>query len=136
MSRPTVAGAATAIIPYGPRWVREQPAAPGDLGVMPAWRGQEEPPARLARELGLSRTPLHPLRQRIQAHLNATAPTTVMRGTAFEADALYHNAGKSKPPHRDPHDPPRRRAHQREELSTAPHKKVSNFKRLPQQRQP
>lgn len=55
-----------------------------------------EPTARLARELGLSRKQLHTLRQRIQAHLNETAPTDVMMGTAFEADELYHNAGEKK----------------------------------------
>jgi hypothetical protein len=32
-----------------------------------------EPPARLVRELGLSRKQLHTLRQRLQGHLNATA---------------------------------------------------------------
>jgi transposase-like protein len=53
-----------------------------------------EPTARLARELGLSRKPLHSLRQRIQANLNDTAPTGVMSGTAFEADELYQNAGE------------------------------------------
>jgi transposase-like protein len=57
-----------------------------------------EPTARLARELGLSRKQLHTLRQRIQANLNATAPTAVMVGTAFEADELYHNAGEKKHP--------------------------------------
>ncbi len=55
-----------------------------------------EPTARLARELGLSRKQLHTLRQRIQGNLNQTAPTDVMRGTAFEADELYHNAGEKK----------------------------------------
>jgi hypothetical protein len=55
-----------------------------------------EPTARLARELGLSRTQLHTLRQRIQANLNATAPTGIMPGTAFEADELYQNAGEKK----------------------------------------
>jgi len=55
-----------------------------------------EPTARLARELGLSRKQLHTLRQRIQAHLNETAPTDVMMGTAFEADELYQNAGEQK----------------------------------------
>jgi transposase-like protein len=62
------------------------------------WRGMAkgEPTARLARELGLSRKQLHTLRQRIQANLNTTAPTEVMRGTAFEADELYHNAGEKK----------------------------------------
>lgn len=55
-----------------------------------------EPTARLARELGVSRKQLQTLRQRIQANLNATAPTGVMPGTAFEADELYQNAGEKK----------------------------------------
>ncbi len=55
-----------------------------------------EPTAHLARELGLSRKQLHTLRQRIQTRLNATAPTEVMVGTAFEADELYQNAGEKK----------------------------------------
>src|SRR6266498_2668501 len=55
-----------------------------------------KPTARLARELGLSRKQLHTLRQRIQGHLNERAPTDVMRGTAFEADELYQNAGEKK----------------------------------------
>jgi transposase-like protein len=55
-----------------------------------------EPTARLTRELGLSRKQLHTLRQRIQTRLNATAPTEVMAGTAFEADELYQNAGEKK----------------------------------------
>jgi transposase-like protein len=52
--------------------------------------------ARLARELGVSRKQLHTLRQRIQANVNATAPTDAMTGTAFEADELYQNAGEKK----------------------------------------
>jgi transposase-like protein len=52
--------------------------------------------ARLARELGLSRQQLQTRRQRLQANLHATVPTTVMIGTAFEADALYHNVGGKK----------------------------------------
>jgi hypothetical protein len=55
-----------------------------------------EPTARLARELGLSRKQLHTLRQRIQTHLNDTAPNEVMVGTAFEVDELYQNAGEKK----------------------------------------
>jgi hypothetical protein len=46
--------------------------------------------------MGLSRKQLHTLRQRIQANLNATAPTAMMAGTAFEADELYQNAGDKK----------------------------------------
>jgi transposase-like protein len=57
-----------------------------------------EPTARLARELGLSRTQLHTLRQHIQANIHETAPMAVMVGTAFEADELYHNAGEKKHP--------------------------------------
>jgi transposase len=78
-----------------------------------------EPTARLARELGLSRTPLHTLRQRVQADLNATAPTGVMTGTAFEADERDHNAGENSTPHRDPTDPPRRRANTRKGHGTS-----------------
>lgn len=77
-----------------------------------------EPTARLARELGLSRKPLHTLRQRLQGNLNTTAPTDVMRGTAFEADELYHKAGEKSPPPPDPTDPPRRRAHKRKGRGT------------------
>jgi transposase-like protein len=57
-----------------------------------------EPPARLARELGMSRKQLHTLRQRSHANLNDTAATNVMSGTAFEADELYQNAGEKKHP--------------------------------------
>ena len=62
-----------------------------------------EPTARLARELGVSRKQLHTLRQRIQANLNATAPTGVMTGTTFEADELYQNAGEKKHTPSRPH---------------------------------
>jgi transposase-like protein len=55
-----------------------------------------ESTARLARELGVSRKPLHTRRRRIQANLNETAPTGVMPGTAFEADELYQNAGEKQ----------------------------------------
>jgi transposase-like protein len=55
-----------------------------------------EPTAPLARELGLSRKQLHTLRQRIQTNVNVSAPTTVMSGTAFEADELYQNAGEKR----------------------------------------
>jgi transposase-like protein len=57
-----------------------------------------EPTARLARELGLSRKQVHTLRQRVQVHLNDTAPTGFMTGSAFEADELYQNAGEKKHP--------------------------------------
>jgi hypothetical protein len=44
----------------------------------------------------MSRKQLQTLRQRVQTHLNATAPAEVMTGTAFEADELYQNAGEKK----------------------------------------
>jgi transposase len=87
------------------------------------WRGMAkgEPTAHLARALGLSRKQLHTLRQRTQAHLNTTAPTEVMRGTAFEADELYYNAGEKSPRHPTPSDPPRRRANKRKGHGTHAH---------------
>jgi transposase-like protein len=36
------------------------------------------------------------LRHCIQANLNDTAPTSVMTGTAFEADERYQNVGETK----------------------------------------
>ena len=72
---------------------RQQPAT---LVLLLRGVAKGEPTARRARELGVSRQQLHTLRQRIQANLNATAPTGVMTGTAFEADELYQNAGEKK----------------------------------------
>ena len=69
---------------------------PATLVLLLRGMAKGEPTARLARELGLSRKQLHTLRRRIQANLNETAPTEVMRGTAFEADELDHNAGEKK----------------------------------------
>jgi hypothetical protein len=59
--------------------------------------------ARLARELGLSRKQLPTLRQRVQTHLNDTAPTGFMTGTACEADERYQNAGEKKHAPSRPH---------------------------------
>jgi transposase-like protein len=71
---------------------------PATLGLRLRGVAKGEPTARLARELGLSRKPLHTLRQRLQAHLTATVPTDVMAGTAFEADERYQHAGEQKHP--------------------------------------
>ena len=54
------------------------------------------PTARLAREVGMSRKPLHTLRRRVQTHLNNTAPAEVMPGSACEADELDQNAGEKQ----------------------------------------
>jgi hypothetical protein len=48
-----------------------------------------EPTARLARELGVSRKQVHTIRHRVQANLDATAPTDMMWGIACEADEVY-----------------------------------------------
>jgi transposase-like protein len=50
---------------------------PATLVLLRRGIAQGEPTARLARELRLSHKQLHTLRQRIQPHLNATAPTGV-----------------------------------------------------------
>jgi transposase-like protein len=69
---------------------------PATLVLLRRGMATGEPTARLARELGLSRKQLHTLRPRIQTRLNATAPTDVMVGTAFEADEWYQHAGGKK----------------------------------------
>jgi hypothetical protein len=53
-------------------------------------------PRHAWRALGCSGKQLHTVRQRVQAHVNATAPTGVMTGTAVEADERYQNAGGKK----------------------------------------
>jgi transposase-like protein len=69
---------------------------PATLVLLLRGMAKGESTARLARELRLSRNQLHTLRQRIQATINETAPTDVMSGTAFEADALDQTAGEKK----------------------------------------
>ncbi len=76
---------------------------PATLVLLLRGMAKGEPTARLARELGLSRKQLHTLRQRIQGHLNETAPTGGMTGAAFEADELYQNAGEKKHAPSRPH---------------------------------
>jgi hypothetical protein len=71
---------------------------PATLVLLRRGIAKGEPTARLARELGVSRQPLHTLRQRLQANLNATAPTGVLTGSACEAAELYQHAGEKKPP--------------------------------------
>jgi transposase-like protein len=69
---------------------------PATLVLLLRGMAKGEPTARFARELGMSRKPLHTLRQRVQMHLNDTAPAEVMTGPAFEADARYQNAGEKQ----------------------------------------
>ncbi len=72
------------------------PQRPATLVLLLREIAKGEPTARHACELGLSRNDLPTQRRRIQAHGNDTAPTAVMRGTAFEADELSQNAGEKK----------------------------------------
>ena len=67
---------------------------PATLVLLPRGLAKGEPTARVAREWGMSRKPLHTVRQRVQTHLNNTAPAEVMTGTAFEADELSQHAGE------------------------------------------
>jgi hypothetical protein len=69
---------------------------PATLVLLLRGIAKSEPTALLARELGLSRKQVHTLRHRVQANLHATAPTGMMRGTAFEADELYQKAGEKR----------------------------------------
>jgi transposase-like protein len=69
---------------------------PATLVLLRRGMAKGEPPARFAREWGMSRKPLHTWRQRVQTHRNHTAPVDVMAGTAFEADELYQHAGEKK----------------------------------------
>ena len=72
-----------------------------------------ESTARLARELSIGRARLHQLGKRVQANLAQTLPVGQLAEKVFEADELYQNAGEKSDPHRDPCDPPRRRANKR-----------------------
>jgi len=72
---------------------RQRPAA---LVLLLRGMAKGAPTARLARELEVSRKQRHTLRRRIQANLNATAPTGIMPGTAFEVDELDQNAGEKQ----------------------------------------
>jgi transposase-like protein len=69
---------------------------PATLVLLLRGMAKGEPTARLAREVGMSRKQLHTLRQRVQRHLNDTAPAEVMTGTAFEADERYQHAGEKQ----------------------------------------
>lgn len=68
------------------------------------------PTARMARELGCSRARLLELRHKLQANGLAGLDTTPLPDDDVEADEMYKNAGEKGIPHRDPDDPPRRRA--------------------------
>ena len=71
---------------------------------------QGVPTRHLARELEASRRNLLKLRHRVQALVYERFPLTSLEDEVTEADEMYQNAGEKGRPHRDPEDPPRRRA--------------------------
>ena len=73
---------------------------------------QGVPTAQLARELNLDRGHLLALRHRLQDGAFRLRPRLPLDDPVVEADELYQNAGEKGVPHRDPDDPPRRRANQ------------------------
>ena len=52
--------------------------------------------ARLARELGLSRTTVHEIRKRLQCNAEAAQPTTPLPDTRTETDEMFQNAGEKR----------------------------------------
>jgi hypothetical protein len=92
---------------------------PATLVLLRRGIAKGEPTARLARTLGRSRKPWPTRRHRVQANLNATSPTAVLRGTAFEADALDQKAGGNQPAASRPQraaTPPRQQAQRARDL--------------------
>src|SRR3954447_6141829 len=71
---------------------------------------QGVPTAKLAREVGVSRQHLLRIRHRVQARAVPAAARAPLPDDHAEADEMYQNAGEKGVPHRDPKDPPRRRA--------------------------
>ena len=77
-----------------------------------------EPTAKLARELGLSRSTLHELRQQLQAKAIALQPQTPLPDAHTETDGLVQNAGEKRYP---PSRPGRSAASQGQQTARAWH---------------
>ena len=73
---------------------------------------QGKPAAKIAREIGLSRPTVQNLRRKIQEQAQALQPESPLPDSVTETDEMFQNAGEKGIPHRDPEDPPRRRANQ------------------------
>ena len=69
--------------------------------------------ARLARELGCDRLELLRFRHKLQDLAYRFRDVGPLEDPVVEADEVYQNAGEKGAPHRDPSDPPRRRANKR-----------------------
>src|SRR3954466_5491373 len=72
-----------------------------------------EPTARMARELGCSRRWLLAFRHRLQEFAQRYLDRNPLGDAVVESDEMYQNAGEKGIPHKDPEDPPRRRANSR-----------------------
>jgi hypothetical protein len=68
---------------------------------------------RLAQELGVSRSTVHELRKELQRNAQRLQPETPLVDEHTETDEMFQNAGEKGDRHRDPDDPPRRRANKR-----------------------
>lgn len=76
------------------------------------------PTLHLAEELELDYGTLLERRHRIQRLGLEQLPTAPLPDEETEADEMFQNAGEKGKPHRDPNDPPRRRANKRRGLGT------------------
>jgi hypothetical protein len=69
-----------------------------------------ESTAGLACELQLAYDTVHHLRQQLHANAIRLQPNAALPDAITETDEMFQNAGKKGDKHRDPTDPPRRRA--------------------------
>ena len=82
-------------------------------GVVSARRGKGDPATVLAEELALSRQCVHRWRKRLQANGYMRLSPRALPDAETETEEMFQNAGKKGDKHRDPYDPPRRRANKR-----------------------
>jgi transposase-like protein len=80
---------------------------------------QGTPTLQLADELGCDYSTLLAYRHEIQAAALLRRDTSPLVDEVTEADEMFQNAGEKGRPHRDPKDPPRRRANKRRGRGTA-----------------
>lgn len=76
------------------------------------------PTLHLSKELGLHYETLLNRRHQLYGNAFDNRPDGALEDDIVEADELFQNAGEKGTPHREPHDPPRRRANQRVGLGT------------------
>jgi transposase-like protein len=80
---------------------------------------QGTPTLQLADELGFDYGTLLGYRHEVQASALLRRDTSPLADAETEADEAFQNAGEKGEPHRDPDDPPRRRANKRRGRGTA-----------------